>query len=51
MEVLEIFVGKIKNRKSQNFLTLNILSLLNDNTCMYDKNSLKKNTDLFYNTF
>jgi len=48
-EELEILVGKIKNRKNKNCLTKNILSLLNDN--MYDKNSFKKSTDLFYNNF
>lgn len=52
-EELEILVGKIKNRKNQNFLTSNILSILNDlkNNNMYDQNSFKKSTDLFYNTF
>lgn len=50
---LEILVGKIKNRKNLNFLTTNILSLLNDlkNNNMYNENSFKKSTDLFYNTF
>ncbi|KAL4122741.1 hypothetical protein QTP88_015022 [Uroleucon formosanum] len=52
-EELEILVGKIKNRKNLNFLTTNILSLLNDlkNNNMYYENSFKKSTDLFYNTF
>ena len=46
-------VGKIKNRKNQNFLTSNILSMLNDlkNNNMYDQNSFRKSTDVFYNTF
>ncbi|XP_060835436.1 uncharacterized protein LOC132929545 [Rhopalosiphum padi] len=52
-EELEILVGKIKNRKHLNFLTTNILSLLNDlkNNNMYNESSFKKSTDLFYNTF
>ncbi|KAF0702521.1 Uncharacterized protein FWK35_00028003 [Aphis craccivora] len=46
-------VGKIKNRKNLNFLTTNILSLLNDlkNNNMYNENSFKKSTDLFYKIF
>jgi len=52
-EEWEILVGKIKNRKNLNFLTTDILSLLNGlkNNNMYDENSFKKSTDLFYNTF
>lgn len=48
-EELEILIGKIINRKNQNFLTSNILSILNGN--MYDTNAFKESTDLFYNTF
>ena len=52
-EELEVLCGKIRNRKNQNFLTSKIVSLLHDlkKQNMYDENSFKQNTDMFYDTF